>query len=129
MILLLWFLAQSPDDAARQAAARALLAKFTAGQYTEMQEDFDARMREALPPAKVAAFAAQFAQVGKFQSVREVRQSTEQGYRVVTLVSQYELALIDVRVVFDADGKVAGLLFRPSNAAPRVAAPTRFADY
>lgn len=130
MIFLLWFITATADNASREAAARALLAKFNAGQFEQMQTDFDAEMREALPAPKMAAFAQQLAaQAGRFQSVREVTHSTQEGYPVVTLVSQYEKLLLDVHVVFDADGKVAGLFFKPSASAPRVAAVTRFADY
>src|SRR5437773_2635438 len=130
ILIILWLLSQSPDDASREAAARALLANFTAGQFGEVEKTFNARMSEALPLAKVQAFATQLAtQVGKFKSVRDVKFSTEQGYAVVTLVSEYERATLDVNVVFDADGKVAGLFFKPSDSAPRKAAPTRFADY
>src|SRR5436190_19890521 len=128
MILFLWFLAQSPDDAALEAAARAVLAKFTAGRFEELQTDFDARMREALPPAKLAAFAEQLAaQAGKFQSVREVKFDKAMDYRVVRLISDYEKTRLDVRVAFDSDGQVAGLFFTPSTS-PRLA-NTRFAGY
>jgi hypothetical protein len=128
--VLLFLLAQAPADAQHEAAARALLTNFNAGQFDDVEKTFDARMSEALPLAKVQAFAAQLAsQVGKFKSVHDVKFSTEQGYAVVTLVSEYERATLDVNVVFGADGKVVGLFFKPSNAVPRTAAATRFADY
>ncbi len=127
--ILLMALAQVKDDTDREALARELLSNITAGHYDAAEKHFDVRMRAALPPAKLAAFAAQLeSQAGKFQGVREVKFATEQGYRVVTLVTDYEKQRLDVRVVFDAEGNVAGLLFRPAMGAAR-AAPTRFADY
>ena len=110
---------------------RTLLADLVAGHYEEASRNFDAAMMSSLPPAKLEAFAKQLeAQVGKFQKVSEVRAAPEGIYKVVLLVADYERARIDVRVVFDGEGKVGGLFFKPSPAgkAP-VAAPTRFADY
>src|SRR5258708_13229986 len=87
-------------------------------------------MRRGLPSANLASFAKQLeAKAGKFEKIREVRHLTEQGSKVVLLVAGYERARFDVRVVFDHEGKVGGLFFKPSGGTPPVAAPTRFADY
>lgn len=111
--------APAPAPAAAQSpletSARTLLADFTAGRYDAAAKNFDAKMLEALPPAKLAEFAKQLAaQVGAFQSVREAKQGKAQGYDVVVLVSEYEKAVVNVQFAFDADGKVAGLYFRPA---------------
>src|SRR5204862_4327086 len=88
LAFLLALLAQGPDDAQREAQARALLADFAAGRFEAVGKTFDARMREALPLAKVQAFAAQLAmQAGAFKKVRTATFANAQGYRVVTLVS------------------------------------------
>lgn len=98
-----------------ETAARTLLADFTAGRYEAAAKNFDAKMLEALPPAKLAEFAKQLtAQVGAFKNVRDVKQGKAQGYDVVVLVSEYEKAVVNVQVAFDPDGKVAGLYFRPA---------------
>src|SRR5258708_36811485 len=87
-------------------------------------------MRRGLPSANLASFAKQLeAKAGKFEKVREVRHLTEQGYKVVLLVADYEQARLDVRVVFDYEGKVGGLFFKPSGGKPPAAAPTPFPDY
>ncbi len=122
----------SPEmtDTQRETVARALLADLVAGRYEDASRNFDAAMRSGLPPASLASFAKQLeAKAGKFEKVREVRHLTEQGYKVVLLVADYEQARLDVRVVFDHEGKVGGLFFKPSGGTPPVAAPTRFADY
>jgi murein DD-endopeptidase MepM/ murein hydrolase activator NlpD len=130
VILLMLLLALTPDDAQRDAVARALLTDFTAGRFDAAAKNFNDTLLAALPPAKLKEFAGQLAaQAGKFEKVREVQHGTEQGYRVVTLVSDYEKLRLDVRVAFDGDGKVAGLFFQPSGAAKPTAASTRFADY
>lgn len=98
-----------------ETSARTLLADFTAGRYDAAAKNFDAKMLEALPPAKLAEFAKQLAaEVGAFKSVRDVKQATAQGYDLVILVSEYEKTVVNVQVAFDADGKVAGLYFRPA---------------
>ena len=98
-----------------ESTARAVLTSFTAANYAEATKDFDATMLAALPAPKLAEFAQQFnAQVGAFKSVGTPIPTTEQGYRVITLPAQYERANVNVRVVFDPNGKVAGLFFRPA---------------
>ena len=127
---LLLLLAQTTDDAQREAVARALLSSYTAGQYAEAAKEFDSAMLAALPPAKLAAFAAQLeTQAGRFQRVVEAKHITVKGYPTVILVSDYEKARLDVSVVFDAEGKVGGLFFRPSASAEPKPALTRFAEY
>ena len=72
-------------------------------------------MMTAMPPAKLAEFAQQLtSNTGAFRSVGAAQQSTAQGYRTVTLPAQYERAKLNVMVVFDSEGKVAGLFFRPA---------------
>lgn len=126
LALLLLLLLQSPHE----TTARTLLANFVAGDYEAASKDFNGIMRAALPPARLEAFAGTLnQQVGKFKAVREVKTGTEQGYQVVILVSEFERATLDVRVVLDGDGKVAGLFFKPPGDTPRKAAESRFLDY
>jgi hypothetical protein len=101
-------------DERMEATARAVLSNITAGKYIDAAKDFDTTMMTNLGPTKLGEFAKQLnAQVGAFKSVGTARLTTEEGYRVVVLPATYERANIDVRVVFNADGKVAGLFFRP----------------
>ena len=102
-------------DAALDAMARDLLADFVAGRFEAAAKNFNAKMMEVLPPAKLREVAAQLdAQLGKYKSTRETRHADESGYRTVILVSDFENAVVDVRVVFDTANKVAGLFFKPS---------------
>jgi excinuclease UvrABC nuclease subunit len=103
------------EPPALEKSARTLLADFTAGHYEAAAKNFDEKMMAALPPAKLAEVARQLEpQLGAFKSVREAKQMKAQGYDLVVLVSDYEKALVNVQVAFDADGKVAGLYFRPA---------------
>jgi hypothetical protein len=131
ILLLAVVLAASPagEDSRLESTARELLANFSAAHYDAAAKDFDAAMLAALPPEKLAAFATQLtAQAGRFKTIFDVKHVTQGGYRVVILVSDYERARLDVQVVFDAEGKIGGLFFKPSGVAP-VAAKTRFGEY
>ena len=109
--------AAAAEDARLEKVARELLANFVAGKFDDAAKDFDATMLAALPPSKLAQVSAHLkAQLGAFKSVQSVEHTTDEGYRVIHLISSYEKSLIKVRVVFDSDGKVAGLFFVPAMA-------------
>jgi hypothetical protein len=55
-------------------------------------------------------------QVGAFREVKSVLQRDAGANRAVILTTQFEGMLLDVRVVFDADGRITGLFFAPSQA-------------
>jgi hypothetical protein len=117
-------------DTQRETIARTILTDFVAGHFEEASRNFDAAMRNGFPPPKLTAFAKQLdGQVGKFQKVVEVRHLTQGGFKVTLLVADYERMRLDVTVAFDAEGKVAGWLFKPAGGAEPKPAATRFADY
>src|SRR5258708_29244570 len=102
------------DEASLEKTARDLLSNFVAGHFEAATKEFDEKMMAALPPPKLAEVAKQLEpQLGKFKQVKEAKHGTVQGYKVVTLLSEYENGLVNVQVTFDPDGKVAGLYFRP----------------
>ena len=111
--------------------AREILANIVAGNYPAAAKNFDDRMMAALPPDKLQqVFENQIRpQIGQFKSVLDVKNANDQGYSIVTLVSAFERGTVNVQIAFDANGKVAGLFFRPANAPSSEPAPTRFADY
>jgi murein DD-endopeptidase MepM/ murein hydrolase activator NlpD len=123
-------LAASASAADYEAAAREVLANIVAKNYTAAAKNFDEKMMSALPPDKLQqVFETQIQpQIGAFQSVREAKSQTDGPYTIVTLLSKFERGLINVQLAFDAQGKVAGLFFKPAEA-PAEPAPTRFADY
>lgn len=128
--ILLLAAALSTSDQRFEAIARELLTNFNAGKFEAAAKDFDAQMLAALGPAKLAVFAQQLdAQAGKLKRIVDMRELGVQGYRTVIIAADFEKMRLDVSVVFDGEGKVGGLFFRPSEIAPRVAASTRYADY
>lgn len=103
-------------DQQLQTIAMDLLNNFVAGRYVDAAKDFDTTMMNVLGPTKLGEFAKQLtAQAGAYKSVGAPQMTTEQGYRVVVLPTTYERGNINVRVVFDGNGKVAGLFFRPAD--------------
>ena len=102
-------------DQRLQTVAMDLLTNFNAGRFIDAAKDFDTTMMNALGPTKLQEFSKQLiAQAGAFKSVGAPQLTTEQGYRVVVLPTTFERGNINVRVVFDGNGKVAGLFFRPA---------------
>lgn len=97
-----------------ETAARELLANFTAKKFTAMGARFDATMQSQLPPARLAGLYQDVAGVfGAFRGVSAVKQETAQQFRVIDMTASYERQAATVRVVFDKEGKVAGLYISP----------------
>jgi hypothetical protein len=106
--------AQLPKDAAI-AKAEAILKNFQDGKTADIVKEFDARMRQELPEAKLKpAWQAVVAQFGAFKSITERREGQMETRQAVELFLSFEKDTIIQRVVFDSEGKVAGLVFRPT---------------
>ncbi|MFZ3331023.1 MAG: alpha/beta fold hydrolase [Candidatus Acidiferrales bacterium] len=96
------------------AAAQQVIQELAAGQFDKIEAQYDARMATALPPGKLAeSWRSLNEQVGGFQSVTNPHTSKIQGLDVVRLECKFQKAALDATVAFDANGKIAGLGFRP----------------
>jgi hypothetical protein len=103
-------------DQRNENVARELLTNFNAGRFDAAVKNFDPTMMKQLPPSKLRQVSDQIkTQAGPLKSVGTAQFTTEQGYRVVTLPAQYEKGNVNVRVVFDGAGRVAGLFFTPAS--------------
>jgi dienelactone hydrolase len=97
---------------------------------------FDATMKAALPAEKLGAVWAQIvAQAGAFGGVEGAKLTQAGAHRTVLLTCRFAAAPLVAKVVFDADGKVAGLFFVPPEAVatapwapPPYASPDRFTE-
>jgi hypothetical protein len=99
--------------------ATELIDLLVAGKFEKATANFDAAMLKALPPARLKATWAQVAALGgAYQKQRGVRQQQvkQQGrdYDVVIVTCEFEKSAFDVRVVFDAEGKITGLFTSPA---------------
>lgn len=96
------------------AKTEAILKNLQDGNTADVVKEFDARLTQELPEARVKpVWAAMIAQFGAFKGVNERREGSMQGRQAVELVLAFEKETIVQRAVFDGEGKVAGLVFRP----------------
>jgi uncharacterized protein len=119
--------ATPPED--RTVAARALITQLDEGEFSEVEASFDGTMRDALPAAKLEELWGQLkAQFGELQTQGETNQTRDGEYDVVTVTCSFEKGDLDARVVFDGEGRVAGLFFGPPASSitpyPTYAAPS-----
>jgi dienelactone hydrolase len=97
--------------------ARALVDQLSHGDFKTPQSSFSAQMVKALPEDKLGAAWKQVVDsAGAFKSAGAATPSKESGYEIVTVAATFERAPLNVRVVFDAEGKIAGLFFKPATA-------------
>jgi hypothetical protein len=110
-------------EAARKAAAEALVAALAKGDFAAAGKDFDDAMNKALPEDKLqATWAAIQKQVGPFRKQLGVRAEAGKKYQFVYVTCHFEKMDLDARVVFDGE-KVTGLQFRPAQSAHDFKAP------
>ena len=109
--------AQLSRDAAI-AKAEALLKNLREGKTAEIVKEFDARLTQDLPETKLnAAWPGLVAQFGAFKAINDRREGLMRDRQAVELVLGFEKETIVQRAVFDSEGKVAGLVFRPLASA------------
>jgi uncharacterized protein len=109
---------QAAADSPSAVAAKQIIQELVAGQFEKVEAIYDARMAEALPPGKLAdGWRDLNKQAGAFQAITSTETSQVQGLQVVKMSCQFENSLLDATVVFDSDGKLGGLSFRPHQAA------------
>jgi uncharacterized protein len=76
---------------------------------------FDSNMRKAAPPAKLGAiWNAQLQATGPFQKICGTRSEILGPYSAVFVTCQFAKQQLDVKVVFDKAGKIAGMFFVPT---------------
>jgi len=109
-----------------QETARSVVEALDAGRVNEVSARFDERMGQALPPERLAAVWKQVtAQVGPLQRIGSVTVQKQGGLSVVNVACAFEKAPLLVQLSFDAQGRIAGLYFRP--APPPTPAPEQVA--
>ena len=75
-------------------------------------------MTQELPEAKLKpVWQALVAKFGAFKSIDERREGQMEGRQAVELFLSFEKEKMIQRAVFDSEGKVAGLVFRPTALA------------
>jgi hypothetical protein len=110
-------LAQLSSEAAI-AKAEAIFRNFQEGKTAEIVKEFDARMAAEVPEEKLKPMWRSFTEkFGAFKGIEERREGQMEGRQAVELFLSFEKEKVLQRIVFDRDGKVAGLVFRPVSAS------------
>ena len=108
----------------RTKDATSFVALLATGDFAKAIYTFDATMRGALPESKLRdIWNGLIGQAGAFVKQGATRTERAAGYEIVFVTCEFERANLDVKVVYDADGKIAGLFFLPSSNAPAFSTP------
>ena len=110
--------------------AEGMVDSMAKGDFASATKHFDAACKAALPAEGLGPVWSQFtAQAGAFKSRTGSREAQEAGYQMVYVTCRFEKTTMDIKVVFDKDGKVAGLGFVPHvSAADAQYSPPAYAD-
>ncbi len=91
--------------------------------FTAAVSRFDSTMSVVMPAAKLEeTWDLVEGQVGPFQSWSRTITGETQGYDYVLVTTTFENAVLDIRVVFDSDRRIAGLFFQPHQNTDEVEA-------
>ncbi len=124
--------ASASVDAELAALTTELISALVDGDYNSAVALFDDQMLRALPADDLAAAWRQVTeQAGDYESEISRRQESTGQYRAVVVTAHFARAALDVRVVFDADRRIAGLFFQPPSAPsadPTTWQPPPYAD-
>ena len=119
---------EAAQDSPSAVAAKQIIQELVAGQFEKVEAIYDARMKQALPPGKLAdGWRDLNKQAGAFQAISGTETSQVQGLQVVKLQCKFENSLLDATVVFNPDGKLGGLSFRPHQAPAAPWTPPAYA--
>ncbi len=113
-----------PEDAT--AKATAFLDLLVKGELQTAVQNFTAPMKAAAPPAKLAEiWSALQTQIGPYKRRIATRRVKEGGYDVVFATTEFERATVDLKVVLDERGRIAGFFIVPpaQESAPAAADP------
>lgn len=94
--------------------AREFVALLVKQDFTGAIARFDTVMKRALPEPKLQdTWRTLIGQVGQFKEVLGTRTMQQAGYDVVFVTSEFERSVLDVKVVYNTVGQIAGLFFVP----------------
>ena len=95
--------------------AEGMVDSMAKGDFASATKDFDATMNAALSAEQLGQSWAQVtAQIGAFKSRTGSREAQEAGFQTVHVICQFEKGSWDIKVTFDKDGKIGGLLGSPT---------------
>jgi dienelactone hydrolase len=97
--------------------ARQIVAELAAGRAAPVAARFDEAMAAAMTIEQLGElWQGLEGQIGAFQAQKAARVEKKDGFEVVTVTCAFARASVEVRVVLDAQGRIAGLFVRPAAA-------------
>ena len=118
MLFVLSAIVSAQSNTAAIGKAEALLKNLQDGRYEAIVAEFNPAMATAIPEEKLRGVWQMLSeQFGAVKGIDERRSGELKGYQAVELILAFERERIVQRVVFDGDGKVAGLAFQPASMA------------
>src|SRR5262245_30477187 len=113
-------LAADPTPTDLPARAKAFVLTLSRDDFAAAVKDFDETMTKVLPADRLkTVWQGVTGRFGPFKEATDTRVEQKGKLTIVYVVSKFEKGPLDVRVVFDADQKVAGLqLFPPATPYP-----------
>src|SRR5262245_52670492 len=97
-----------------EALARDIAAQLARGDAEAVTARFDDTMRSALPVAQLTqVWASLETQLGAFDRIGNTRRRRVQGLDVVLVRMAFERGEVDLKIVFDAEERIAGLFVVP----------------
>jgi hypothetical protein len=104
--------------AAAIAKSEAILKNMQDGRFADVFREFDPTMATAIPEEKLrGVWETMLAKFGAVKSIDERRSGELKGFSAAELIVTFEKERVVQRVVFDNDGKVAGLAYQPAAMA------------
>jgi dienelactone hydrolase len=99
--------------------AEAFVDALTAGDFDAAARDFDATMLRVSGPDRLAAFWKEApARLSPFRRRTSSRRDKLGAYDIVLVTCEFERQTLDARIVFDAQGRIAGFQFIPVAPPP-----------
>jgi alpha-beta hydrolase superfamily lysophospholipase len=109
------------------AHAQAVLEALGQRDFARVESQLTDKMKAALPNGLEPSWTTLTKQAGAFKSCGATRVQAMANMQVTVTLCEFERARLDGQVVFDRDGKIAGLLFRPPAAPATPYAPPAYA--
>ena len=83
--------------------------------YSNAIEMFDVTMKQAMPEAALhKTWQAIISQVGTFENQFSIRTEKIEEYNIIFVTCKFEKTMLDIKIVFNSIGEIAGLFFLPS---------------
>ena len=96
-------------------SAQEVVQSMASGDFTSAEKDFDFTMKAVLSTKRLGQIWSQLeVQYGPFKSRIGSREAQEAGFRTVHVICRFEKATMDIKVVFDKNGKIGGLWINPA---------------